>query len=114
MTHNSDNTCRLVLKALDQRDTYKVQLQDLEKQNDQKNSQIEELLDEKWGLKQDVLKMTRHLNNSEPEQSRENTLKLNASDTIKKCSAKFSDSPILNNGLKPTFQVRNDQMKSKL
>ena len=94
-----------MLKALDQRDIYKMQLQDLEEQNDQKDSQIEELLDEKWGLKQNVLKMTRHLNNSESEQSREGTFKLNISDTTKKRSVKFSDSPILDNGVKSTFQV---------
>ena len=58
VTHNSDNTCRLVLKALDQRDTYKAQLRDLEEQNNQKDSQIEELSTEKQELEQDVLKLT--------------------------------------------------------
>ena len=35
-----------------------MQLQDLKKQNNQKDSQIEELLTEKQELKQDVLKLT--------------------------------------------------------
>ena len=36
------------------------------------------------------------------------------SDATKKCSAKFSDSLILNDDLKLTFQIWNNQMKSKL
>ena len=103
-----------MLKALDQRDTYKAQLRDLEKQNNQKDSQIEELLTEKQELEQDVLKLTQQLNNPEAEQLREGTLKLNMSDATKKRSVKFSDLPILDDGLKPTFWVWNDQMKSKL
>ena len=61
-----------------------------------------------------MLKLTQQLNNPEAEQSREGTPKLNVSDATKKHSAKFPDLPILNNGLKPTFRVWNDQMKSKL
>ena len=82
-----------------------MQLQDLKKQNDQKDSQIEELLDEKWKLKQNVLKMTRCFNNSESEQSREGTLKLDTTESAKKCSVKFPDPSILNDSVKPTFQV---------
>ena len=102
-----ENTCRLVLKALDQRDSYREQI-------DQKDSQIEELITEKQELEQDVLKLTRRLNNPESEQPREGTPKSNASDTTKKRSAKFPDPPILDDGIKPTFWVWNDQMKSKL
>ena len=103
-----------MLKALNNQAFYKAHTQDLEDQNTQKDSQIEKLLDEKWKLKQDVLKMTQHLNNSEPEHLRENTLKLNTTESAKKCSVKFPDPPILDNGVKPTFQVWNNQMKSKL
>ena len=104
---DSENTCRLVLKALDQRDSYREQI-------DQKDSQIEKLITEKQELKQDVLKLTRRLNNPESEQPREGIPKSNASDTTKKRSAKFPDSSILNDGIKLTFWVWNDQMKSKL
>ena len=107
VTHDPENTCRLVLKALEQRDSYKEQI-------DQKDSQIEELITEKQELEQDVLKLTRRLNNPEPEQPREGTPKSNTSDAAKKRSAKFPDPPILDDGLKPTFRVWNDQMKSKL
>ncbi len=103
-----------MLKALDQRDSYKAQIQDLEEQNNQKDSQIEELATEKQELEQDVLKLTQQLNNPEAEWLREGTPKLNTSDTTKKHSVKFPDSLILNDGLKPTFRVWNDQMKSKL
>ena len=103
-----------MLKALNNWNFYKACAQDLKDQNTQKNSQIEELLDEKQRLKQNVLKMTQHFNNSEPECSRENTLKSNATESAKKCLVKFPDSPILDNGVKPTFQVWNNQMKSKL
>ena len=96
-----------MLKALNQRDSYREQI-------DQKDSQIEKLITEKQELKQDVLKLTRRLNNPESEQPREGTPKSNASDTTKKRSAKFPDSPILNDSIKLTFQVWNDQMKSKL
>ena len=92
-----------MLKALNNQDFYKAHIQDLKDQNTQKDSQIEKLLDEKWGLKQNVLKMTQHLNNSEPEHSRENTLKSNVTESVKKCSVKFSDPPILDDGVKPTF-----------
>ena len=61
-----------------------------------------------------MLKLTQQLNNPEAEQLREGILKLNASDATKKCSVKFPDSPIFDNGVKPTFQVWNNQMKSKL
>ena len=104
---DSENTCCLVLKALNQRDFYREQI-------DQKDSQIEKLITEKQELKQNVLKLTQWLNNSESEQSREGTSKLNASDTTKKRSAKFSDSSILNDSIKLTFWIWNDQMKSKL
>ena len=104
---DSENTCCLVLKALNQRDSYREQI-------NQKDSQIEKLITEKQELKQNMLKLTQQLNNPESEQSREDTSKSNASDTIKKCSAKFSDSPILNDSIKLTFWVWNDQMKSKL
>ena len=103
-----------MLKALDWQDFYKARAQDLEDQNNQKDSQIEELLDEKWGLERNVLKMTRRLNNPESEQPREGIPKSNASDEAKKRSAKFPDPPILDDGLKPIFQVWNNQMKSKL
>ena len=58
ITHNSENTYCLVLKVLDQRNTYKAQIQDLEEQNNQKDSQIEKLSTEKQELKQNVLKLT--------------------------------------------------------
>ena len=103
-----------MLKALDQRDIYKAQLQNLKEQNNQKDSKIEKLSTEKQELEQDVLKLTQQLNNPEAEQLKEGTLKLNMSDATKKHSAKFPDLPILNNDLKPMFQVWNDQMKSKL
>ena len=93
-----ENTCCLVLKALNQRDSYREQI-------NQKDSQIEKLITEKQELKQDVLKLTQRLNNSESEQSREGISKLNTSDTTKKHSAKFPDSPILNDSIKLTFQV---------
>ena len=96
-----------MLKALNQRDFYKEQI-------NQKDSQIKKLITEKQELKQNVLKLTQWLNNSESEQSREGISKLNTSDTTKKHSAKFPDSPILNNSIKLTFWVWNDQMKRKL
>ena len=86
------------MKALNQRDFYREQI-------DQKDSQIKKLITEKQELKQNMLKLTQQLNNPESEYSREGTSKLNASDTIKKCSAKFSDSSILNDGIKLTFWV---------
>ena len=101
VTHDPENTCHLVLKALEQRDSYKEQI-------NQKDSQIEELITEKQELEQDVLKLTRQLNNPEPERLREDTPKSNASDITKKRSAKFPDPPILDDGLKPTFRVWND------
>ena len=107
MTHDLENTCCLVLKALDQQDSYREQI-------DQKDSQIEELINEKQELEQDVLKLTRRLNNPESEWPREGTPKSNASDNIKKRSAKFPDPPILDDSIKPTFRVWNNQMKSKL
>ena len=103
VTHDLENTCHLVLKALDQRDSYKAQIRDLEEQNNQKDSQIEGLTTEKQELEQDVLKLTRQLNNPEAERPREGTPKSNASDVMKKRSAKFPDPPILDDGLKPTF-----------
>ena len=48
---DSENTCCLVLKALNQRDFYREQI-------DQKDSQIEKLITEKQELKQNVLKLT--------------------------------------------------------
>ena len=96
-----------MLKALNQRDSYREQI-------NQKDSQIEKLITEKQELKQNVLKLTWRLNNSESEQPREGTLKLNASDTTKKRSAKFPDSQILDDSIKLIFWVWNDQMKSKL
>ena len=98
VTHDLENTCRLVLKALEQRDSYREQI-------DQKDSQIDELITEKQELEQDVLKLTRRLNNPEPERPRKGTPKSNARDTMKKRSAKFPDPPILDDGLKPTFRV---------
>ena len=44
--HNSENIYQLVLKALDQRDIYRAQIQNLKEQNNQKNTQIDKLLDE--------------------------------------------------------------------
>ena len=96
-----------MLKTLNQRDSYREQI-------DQKDSQIEKLITEKQELKQNVLKLTQQLNNSESEQLREGISKLNTNDTTKKCLAKFPDSSILNDGIKFTFWVWNDQMKSKL
>ena len=89
-------------------------MQKLKKQNNQKDSQIEKLTTEKQELKQNILKLIQQLNNSESEQSKKSTLKLNVSDAIKKCSVKFSNSSILNDDLKLMFQIWNDQMKSKL
>ena len=89
-------------------------MQKLKKQNNQKDSQIEKLSTEKQELKQNVLKLIQQLNNSESEQSKKGTLKSNVSDTMKKCSVKFSDSSILNDDLKLIFQIWNDQIKSKL
>ena len=89
-------------------------MQKLKEQNNQKDSQIEKLTTEKQELKWNMLKLTQWLNNSESEQLKKSTLKSNMSDTIKKCSAKFSDSSILNDDLKLTFQIWNDQIKSKL
>ena len=71
----------------------------------QKDFQIEELINEKQELEQDVLKLTQRLNNSESEQPREGTPKSNASDNMKKHSSKFPDPPILDDGIKPTFRV---------
>ena len=87
-----------MLKALNQRDFYREQI-------DQKDSQIKKLITEKQELKQNVLKLTQWLNNSESEQSREDISKLNTSDTTKKHSAKFPDSSILNKSIKLTFWV---------
>ena len=95
---DSENTCRLVLKALNQRDSYREQI-------DQKDSQIEKLITEKQELKQDVLKLTQRLNNPESEQPREGIPKSNTSDITKKRSAKFPDSPILDDSIKLTFRV---------
>ena len=103
-----------MLRAIDQRDFYRAQMQKLKEQNNQKDFQIEKLTTEKQELKQNMLKLTQWLNNSESKQSKESTLKSNISDAMKKCSAKFSDSSILNDDLKLTFQILNDQMKSKL
>ena len=114
VTHNSENTCNLMLKALNQWKSHRAWAQELKDQNNQKDSQIEKLLNKKWGLKQNVLKMTRHLNNLNSECSREGTLKSNVSDALKKCSVKFSDSSILDDDLKSMFWVWNNQMKSKL
>ena len=58
VTHDSENICCLVLKALDQRNFNKAQIQNLKEQNNQKDSQIEELTAEKQKLKQNVLKLT--------------------------------------------------------
>ena len=96
-----------MLKALNQRDFYREQI-------NQKDSQIKKLITEKQELKQNVLKLTQRLNNPELEQPREGISKLNTRDTTKKRSAKFPDLPILNYGIKLTFWVWNDQMKSKL
>ena len=96
-----------MLKALNQRDSYREQI-------DQKDSQIEKLITEKQELKQNILKLAWQLNNPESEQLREGTSKLNTNNTTKKYSVKFPDSPILNDSIKLTFQVWNDQMKSKL
>ena len=60
---------------------------------------------EKQELKQNMLKLTQWLNNSELEQLREDISKLNTSDTTKKHSVKFSDLSILNNSIKLTFWV---------
>ena len=49
-----------MLKALNQRDFYKEQI-------NQKDSQIKKLITEKQELKQNVLKLTQQLNNSESE-----------------------------------------------
>ena len=95
ITHDPENTCALVLKALDRWDFYKACVQDLEDQNNQKDSQIEELLDEKQGLERNMLKMTWHLNNPESEWPKEGTPKSNASNVAKKRSAKFPDPSIL-------------------
>ena len=103
-----------MLKALNQWESHRAQTQELKDQNNQKDSQIEKLLNKKQRLKQNVLKMIRHLNNLDSECSRESTLKLNVSDALKKHSVKFSDSSILDDDLKSTFQIWNDQMKSKL
>ena len=64
-------------------------MQKLKEQNNQKDSQILKLTTEKQELKQNVLKLTQQLNNSKSKQSKKSTLKLNVSDAIKKCSAKF-------------------------
>ena len=96
-----------MLKALNQRDSYREQI-------DQKDSQIKKLITEKQELKQNVLKLTQQLNNPESEQPREDISKLNTSDTTKKRSAKFPDLSILNDSIKLIFWVWNDQMKSKL
>ena len=103
-----------MLKALDQRDFYKAQIQNLKEQNNQKDSYMKKLTTEKHKLKQNVLKLIWQLNNLEAERLREGTLKLNMSNAMKKCSAKFSDLPILNDDYKFTFWVWNNQMKSKL
>ena len=84
MTHDPENTCHLVLKALDQQDSYREQI-------DQKDSQIEELINDKQELEQDMLKLTRRLNNPESKRPREGIPKSNASDNMKKRSAKFPD-----------------------
>ena len=57
---DSENICCLVLKALNQRDFYREQI-------DQKDSQIKKLITEKQELKQNVLKLTQQLNNPESE-----------------------------------------------
>ena len=93
-----------MLRIIDQKDFYRAQMQKLKKQNNQKDSQIEKLTTEKQELKWNMLKLTQQLNNSESEWSREGTLKSNVSDATKKCSAKFSDSSILNDDLKLMFQ----------